>query len=138
MTQNAEHPIVLFDGVCGLCDRFVQFVIKHDKDGVVRFAALQSDAAQPLLKKFGLSGTGLSFIVLVEGDEHYTKSAAVFRTMKHFRGGWKQLSGLRVIPAPISDFVYDFVASHRYRWFGKYDQCVIPTQEQRRRFLSSP
>lgn len=122
--------------MCGLCDRFVQFVIKKDPAGNVRFAALQSETGKALLRKFGLSEHELSFVVFLEGEEIWIKSAAVLRTMKYLEGGWRALAFLRTIPAPVSDIVYDFIARHRYSWFGKYDQCIIPSPDTKVRFLS--
>ena len=134
--DETQRPIVLFDGVCGLCDRFVQFVLHHDREGVVRFAPLQSDIAGSLLREFGLPAEGLSFIVVIIGKKSFIKSAAVLEIFRFLPRGWRYLSLFRIIPVVISDTVYDFTARHRYRWFGKYDTCTVPDENQRKRFLT--
>ena len=92
------EPIVLYDGVCGLCDRFVQFILRHDPAARVRFAPIQSDIGKSLLRKFGLSDREISFVVLAEGDTHFIKSRAVLRTLKYLNGGWRFLVVLRIVP----------------------------------------
>ena len=134
MTDPGE-PILLFDGVCGLCDRFVQFILRHDSTGKIRFAALQSETGQDLLRRFALPEKDLSFVVLIEGDKSYVRSSAALRSMQYLDGRWKYLSFLRVIPMALSDAAYDFVARRRYSWFGKYDQCIVPSAETKKRFL---
>ena len=129
------EPIVLYDGVCGLCDRFVQFVLKRDPSGRIKFAQLQSERGKEFLRKFGLPEKELSFVVLVEGERCSLKSLAVFRTFRYLDGAWKAASYLRIVPPIISDVVYDFVARNRYSWFGKYDVCVIPDKSTMNRFL---
>ena len=136
MKNITPHPIILYDGVCGLCDRFVQFVIKRDSLAKIKFAALQSEFAKQLLREFDMSEAPLSFVVLVEGEKSYIKSAAVLRALNHIGGPWRLIALLRVIPATLSDFVYDRIARSRYKLFGKYDQCTIPSPETRNRFLS--
>ena len=129
------EPIVLYDGVCGLCDRFVQFVLKRDSSGRVKFAQLQSERGKELLRKFGLPEEELSFVVLVEGERCSVKSSAVLSTLRHLDGAWKVASYLKIVPRIISDVVYDVVARNRYSWFGKYDVCVIPDKSMMNRFL---
>ena len=135
MINEAAGPIVLFDGVCGLCDKFVQFILKHDTRERVRFTPLQSERGRELLQSFGLADTGLSFIVVIDGEKHYVKSAAVLHVLGYLPGIWGSFALLRVIPATISDLVYDYTARNRYKWFGKFDACVIPTASERKRFL---
>lgn len=129
------YPVILYDGVCGLCDRFVQFIITRDSSARIKLAPLQSESAITLLQKVHLSVAALSTVVLIEEEKCYIKSAAVLRSLNYLDGAWKFFTILRIIPAPISDFVYDFVARNRYRWFGKFDACVIPSAEIRNRFL---
>ena len=135
MINEPGKPIVLYDGVCGLCDSFVQFVIKRDRAEVVRFAPLQSDAGENLLRAFNLPPRELSFIVVIEGKNSFIKSAAVFEVLRYLPGVWSRLALLRYIPAGISDVFYEFTARHRYKWFGRYDACVVPTESQKKRFL---
>jgi predicted DCC family thiol-disulfide oxidoreductase YuxK len=130
-----SQPIILYDGMCGLCDRFVQFVVKRDSLAKIKFAALQSEIAKGLLRKFGLPEEAISFVILIEGDKNYVKSAAVLRTLNYLDGAWKFFTFLRLIPPPMANLVYDFIARHRYKWFGKFEECIIPTAETRSRFL---
>lgn len=133
--NKTSQPIILYDGVCGLCDRFVQFIITRDSSAKIKLAPLQSESAIALLQKFHLPATALSTVVLIQQEEAYIKSAAVLRSLSYLDGTWKFFGILRIIPAPISDFVYDFVARNRYRWFGKFDACIIPSPEIQSRFL---
>jgi predicted DCC family thiol-disulfide oxidoreductase YuxK len=128
--------VILFDGVCNLCNGFVQFVIARDPGGRFRFASLQSDAAPQLVGSRLAGAERPDSIVLVDGARVFTRSAAALRIFRGLRFPWPILSALIVIPPPIRDFVYDFVAKRRYRWFGKRDACMVPTPELRARFLS--
>jgi predicted DCC family thiol-disulfide oxidoreductase YuxK len=129
------HPIVLFDGVCNLCNASVDFLIRHDPHARLRFASLQSDLARRLLPAHGLDPGVLSSIVLLDGGRAYTRSAAALRIARRLR----LLSPLAylgaVLPPPLRDGLYDAIAIHRYRWFGKRDTCRLPTPEERSRFL---
>ena len=131
-----DHPVLLFDGVCNLCNRWIQFVIRNDPDAIFRFAPLQSDVGQQLLSEFGMPTDELESVILVEGDEYYTKSDAALRTGKHLGGVYRLLWPFRVIPRRLRNFVYDFVANRRYRWFGKRDSCMMPTPDIEARFLA--
>jgi len=126
--------IVMFDGVCNLCNGAVQFIIKRDSAGRFRFAALQSHVGQALLERYELSKEMDSF-VLIEGDNVYMKSSAVLRICRRLKGGWPLLTVFLVVPRPIRDAVYHFVARNRYRWFGKQEACMLPTPELKERFL---
>ena len=130
-----DGPILLFDGVCNLCNGVVQFIIPRDPEGTIRFASLQSEVGRELRAERGLPTDSLESIVLVEGDEYYTKSAAAIRVAEHLGGAYALLSLFRAVPRPISDAVYDFVADHRYRWFGKREQCMLPPPGVESRFL---
>jgi predicted DCC family thiol-disulfide oxidoreductase YuxK len=127
--------VILFDGVCNLCNGFVQFVIARDPAGRFQFAALQSDSARRLLARLdGFSGVRDS-VVLVDGGRVYTRSSAVLRIARGLRFPWPLARALIVVPRPLRDWVYDLVARHRYRWFGRKDVCMMPTTEMRARFL---
>ncbi|MDN5200927.1 thiol-disulfide oxidoreductase DCC family protein [Fulvivirgaceae bacterium BMA10] len=130
-----NKPVLLFDGVCNLCNGSVQFIIKRDKKNVFLFASLQSEAGQERLKKFDLPVDDYESFVLVEGDKFYRRSTAALRTMKKLGGLWKLLYAFIIIPAPIRDFVYSIIARNRYKWFGRNDQCMIPTPELKAKFL---
>jgi predicted DCC family thiol-disulfide oxidoreductase YuxK len=128
-------PVLLFDGVCNLCNRTVQFVLTHDPEGTVRFASQQSAFGQRARERFNLPV--LQTVVLLEGDTVYTKSDAALRVSRYLKRPWRWLEVLRVVPRPVRDFVYDLVARHRYRVFGKRDTCWLPRAEWKDRFLDA-
>jgi predicted DCC family thiol-disulfide oxidoreductase YuxK len=125
--------IVLFDGVCNLCDNTVQFLLRHDLKKRLKFASQQSEAGQELLLRFGLPT--LEGLVLLEGRKIFTGSDAALRLFRHLGGYWPALEVLRVFPRPLREWVYRFIARNRYRWFGKKEVCMVPTPEVRARFL---
>lgn len=128
-------PILLYDGVCGLCNSTVQFILAQDKHKKFRFAALQNSFGQGILTAAALPNQELSSVVLVENGRILTRSAAVFRILNLLGGIWRLLALLRVVPRTLTDHIYDFIAHRRYAWFGKYDSCQIPKAETRARFL---
>ncbi|MEY4935135.1 MAG: hypothetical protein RIS64_1494 [Bacteroidota bacterium] len=130
-----SSSIILFDGVCNLCDGVVQFVLKKDKKARFRFAALQSERGTALLKQFGLSTTNYNSFVLIESGRVYQKSTAALQVLKGLGGVWMLLYAFMIVPRPIRDAIYDRVARNRYRFFGKKDECMLPTAEIRARFL---
>jgi predicted DCC family thiol-disulfide oxidoreductase YuxK len=134
--KTSAAPILLFDGICRFCNQSVQFVIRHDRHGKFKFAALQSSIGQELLKKYTLPTNDFNSLVLVKGNSCYTKSAAVLQICLGLGGLWRILYLLIVIPQPLRDGIYNLVAKNRYKWFGKHDHCMIPTPEVRKRFLS--
>jgi predicted DCC family thiol-disulfide oxidoreductase YuxK len=127
--------IVLFDGVCNLCNGFVNAVIERDPDGYFTFGALQSDPARAYLDAFGLSGDVLDSVVLIEGGRLYRRSTAALRILRRLSPPWPLAYLLVAIPRPVRDRVYDWIAGRRYRWFGKRSACRVPTPELRSRFL---
>jgi predicted DCC family thiol-disulfide oxidoreductase YuxK len=134
--ERRDHPIVLFDGVCNLCNASVNFLIDRDPSSTLRFASLQSDAARDLLMQFGPTPLGdPDSMLLIEGGRTYERSTAALRIVRHLSGAWRILGVLLVIPRPLRDAVYRLVAANRYRWFGKSDVCRVPTPELRARFL---
>jgi predicted DCC family thiol-disulfide oxidoreductase YuxK len=133
---GAEGPIVLYDGVCGLCNRSVQLILRNDRRGRFRFAALQSDAGRALLEKFGLPPEALDSVVLVDGGQAWRKSRAALRIARRMDPPWPLLWPLVIIPRPVADLLYNLLARNRYRIFGKLDACMIPPPEVRARFLS--
>lgn len=128
-------PIVLYDGVCGLCNRSVQLILRNDRRGRFRFAALQSDVGKALLRRHGLPEDALDTVVLVEGGRAYRKSRAALRIARRMDAPWPALWPLVVVPRPVADFLYDRVAKHRYQVFGKTEACMLPPPEVRARFL---
>ncbi|SDJ92487.1 Predicted thiol-disulfide oxidoreductase YuxK, DCC family [Halovenus aranensis] len=130
-----EGPVLLFDGVCNLCNWSVQFIIERDPEGVFSFAPLQSAAAGTLLARHGLDPDHLDSVVLVEEDRCYTGSTAALRAAAHLGGVYRLLWSLRFVPRQVRDRVYDFVAERRYDWFGRRDQCMVPGPDIEARFL---
>lgn len=135
MIYKKSDPILLFDGVCNLCNGFVQNIITRDRLGVIRYTSLQSAAGQLLLKKAGLNDFTMDTVVLIEGEKKYLKSDAALRIFRHLGGGWSYLSYLSIIPKFIRDAIYDLIARNRYRWFGKRATCMLPRPEWENRFL---
>jgi predicted DCC family thiol-disulfide oxidoreductase YuxK len=132
-----EGPaVVLFDGVCNLCNGTVQFIIAHDPSAHFRFAALQSEASRRLLGETQMRGTLPDSVVLVEDGCVYSRSTAALRIARRLSLPWPLLFALIVVPRPLRDMVYDLIARHRYAWFGKRDSCMMPTPELGARFLS--
>ena len=130
-----NHPILLFDGVCNLCNGAVQLIIQRDPDGIFRFASLQSAAARQVLTQFPEAPTDISTIILVERGRLFTKSDAALRTARYLSGAWPALYSFIIVPRPIRNAIYDWVARNRYQWFGKKDKCMIPTPGLKNRFL---
>ncbi|MAM28858.1 MAG: thiol-disulfide oxidoreductase [Flavobacteriaceae bacterium] len=135
MNQQKQHKIILFDGVCNLCNSSVTFVIKRDTNDVFRFAALQEAPGQTLIKKHGIDPAETDSIILVSGDKAYTKSTAALKIARHLGGGYPLLYAFVIVPKFIRNWVYDYVAKNRYRWYGKKESCMIPTPELRSKFL---
>jgi predicted DCC family thiol-disulfide oxidoreductase YuxK len=131
-----DRPTILFDGVCNLCNRSVRFVLARDPGERFAFAALQSAKGRELLTRVGLAADARSSIVLVEGECSFEKSDAVLRIFAGLSGLWPIFALLRVVPRKLRDAVYDWIAANRYRWFGQRAECLVPTPEQRRRFLA--
>ncbi|OVE83462.1 thiol-disulfide oxidoreductase DCC family protein [Natronolimnobius baerhuensis] len=136
-----DAPIILFDGVCNLCAGFVQFIVPRDPEGIFHFASLQSEVGQELLAAHGLVDHDLDSIVLLEGDDAYVKSDAVFQIAERLGGIYALARPLKYLPRRLRDWGYDVVAANRYRIFGQKDQCMMPTGDVQTRFLereSSP
>ena len=137
----SANPIILYDGVCGLCNRLVQFLLKHDREGRLRFASLQSDFAAQVLGRHGIDPKDLDTVhVIVNHDQPdervLQRSDAILRAGRELGGFWGASSSIaRVVPRPLRDVVYKLVATNRYRMFGKFDTCMLPDPSQRSRFL---
>lgn len=134
---SQEAPLILFDGVCNLCSSAVQFVLRRDPRARFRFAALQSVAGRAALAKAGALGTVPDSIVLLHGGRVQVKSGAALAIARGLRWPWPLLSVFWLVPYPLRDMVYDWIARNRYRWFGKAAQCWVPTKELRARFLDA-
>jgi predicted DCC family thiol-disulfide oxidoreductase YuxK len=140
MDQNS-NPILLYDGVCGLCNRFVQFVLKRDRRDRFRFAALQSDFARKILERHGIHALDLDTVYLVTsydepGESLLNRSDAAIAVLSQVGGFWGLQAGfLRLLPRAVRDWYYNQIARNRYRVFGKYDACPIPDPKDRHKFL---
>lgn len=130
-----NHKIILFDGVCNLCNSTVKRVIRNDKKDIYRFAALQSDVGMVMVTEHGIDTAKTDSILLVEGGRIYTKSTAALRIAKDLQGAYPLLYGFIIVPPIIRNWVYDFIARNRYNWYGKLDSCMIPTPELKKKFL---
>jgi predicted DCC family thiol-disulfide oxidoreductase YuxK len=133
--DTGDGPVLLFDGVCNLCNGAVQFVIRHDPAERFRFAPLQSDAARRLCADCDAEATDLDTVVLVEGGECYVRSDAALRTARHLTFPYALLWAFRVVPRPVRDAVYDLVAEYRYDVFGRREECMVPSPALEERFL---
>lgn len=131
MQMSKQAPIIFYDGLCGLCDRSVQFVLKHDKKAQFLFATLQSDFAKD---KLGKHFTMNSF-VLWHNQKAYYRSTAVLRMLWLLGGWWRFFMVFIIVPGFIRNGIYNFIAHNRYKWFGKFDVCKIPTEQQKNRFI---
>ncbi len=135
--EGREPPVLLFDGVCNLCNGVVTFVIRRDPPPArFRFAALQSEFGQRVLREHGLSANPLDTFVMLEDGAVHLRSTAALKTLKRLGFPWSLAYAAIVVPAPLRDALYRFVARNRYRWFGKREACMLPTPELRSRFLS--
>jgi predicted DCC family thiol-disulfide oxidoreductase YuxK len=130
-----ENPVILFDGVCNFCNGAINFVLKQDRKSVFRFAPLQSEAGRRLLQQYNLPTEEFESFVLIDQGKVYKKSNAALRVMNKLPWYWKESQIFRLIPTIFRDAIYDFIARNRYKWFGKKDQCMVPTPEMRSRFL---
>lgn len=129
-----SHPIIFFDGVCNLCNRSVQFIIRRDPEGIFRFASLQSAAGQQVLQQFNLPQDTFNSFILYEDGKMYTRSDAALRVFSRLKK-WKWMGMFKIVPRFIRNAVYNLIAKNRYSWFGKRDECMIPTPELKSRFI---
>ena len=135
--MNIEgKKIILFDGVCNLCNGAVNFIIKRDKNDVFRYASLQSEIGKKLASEIGVDTSKLDTILLIEPSvAYYHKSTAALHIAKQLSGGYPLLSVFLIFPKILRNWVYDIIAKNRYKWFGKRDNCVIPTPELKALFI---
>lgn len=131
-----DKKIILFDGVCNLCDASIQYVIKHDKDDVFRFVDLQSELGQKLLKHIGINPIHIDSIVLYEpGIAYYYKSTAALQIAKGLKGIFTVATVFQILPTGFRDLIYEYVAKNRYQWYGKKESCLVPTPALKSKFL---
>ena len=127
--------LVVFDGVCVFCSRLVQFVLRHESDHVLRFTPMQSATGARLMRELGIDPEDAETFVLISEDAVFVKSDAALELTKHLGGAWKVLSAFRVLPRGLRDWGYDIFARNRYRWFGRYDECMLPSPGAEARFI---
>ncbi|CAN5225811.1 thiol-disulfide oxidoreductase DCC family protein [soil metagenome] len=132
--SNSTH-IILFDGDCNLCNGTVRFIINRDPTSKFKFASLQSEKGQALLRNFNLSTSDFNTFVYINEDQYFTKSSAALRVLKELGGLWTSFYLLIIIPKKFRDFLYDIIVHNRYKWFGERDSCMVPTPELKGRFL---
>ena len=131
-----DKKIILFDGVCNLCSSAVQFIIENDKKDIFRFVSLQSDLGQEITTYLGISRANLDSIILYQpGYAYYYKSQAVFEIAKELGGIYSISTIFSILPSSITDYVYDYIAKNRYKWYGKKEFCMIPTNDIKAKFL---
>jgi predicted DCC family thiol-disulfide oxidoreductase YuxK len=128
------QSVILFDGLCNLCNGAVQFVIKRDKKNSFHFASLQSDYAAEKMIQFDIKPAQLESIILLEDGKLYKRSTAALRVARKLNGLWPLLYGFIIVPRFIRDAVYNYIAKNRYKWFGKQESCWVPTPALKRRF----
>lgn len=136
MSEASEHAVVLFDGVCNFCNSAVNFVIEHDKKNYFRFAPLQSESGQKLIKEHHLDSPDIDSVIVIDGGKAFTHSSAALKIIRHLGGIWSVGYAFIIVPKFIRDFFYKLFARYRYRLFGKKDTCMMPTPEIRAKFLS--
>ncbi len=132
---NSARPIVLFDGVCNLCNGIVQFLIQRDTKGIFRFASLQSDIGKTLLAQYNLSIDAMNTIVFIENKQAFTHSTAALKIASHLGLLWSWTKLFWLLPKTLRDIGYNWISNNRYRWFGKKEQCMLPRKEWKNRFL---
>ncbi|MEE1899478.1 DCC1-like thiol-disulfide oxidoreductase family protein [Flavobacterium rakeshii] len=131
-----NKKIILFDGVCNLCDSTVQFIIKRDKKDIFRFVALQSELGEQIIKHIGVDRSKTDSIILYEpGVAYYYKAEAAIKIAANLGGLFPLMNIFSVLPKSLSNSVYDYIARNRYKWYGKKDECMIPTPEMKAKFL---
>ncbi len=135
MRKSVKHKIVLFDGVCNLCNGAVNHMIRLDKDDRFRFAALQEEAGKKITSEYDIDTSKVDSIILIDNGKAYVKSTAALHIALYLKHLWPLLYGALIIPRFFRDFVYDIIAKNRYKWFGKKDSCMIPTPELLNKFL---
>ncbi len=133
--MSSDHKIILFDGVCNLCNGSVNFFITRDKKDIFRFAPLQSDIGIKLQKKLSIDHNNIESFILIDGSRYYKKSTAALKVAVLLGFPYYLLYPLLFIPPFIRNAVYDIIAKYRYKWFGKKETCRVPTPEERARFL---
>lgn len=135
MEFTKNKKIVLFDGVCNYCNEKVNFIIKHDAKNIFRFATLQSEIGQKILKQLGINSSLDSIILVEPGNAYYIKSEAIFKILKQLNTPLKGFILFNILPSLLKDMIYEYVAKNRYKWYGKKEVCMIPSPAIQSKFL---
>lgn len=133
--MSKTSPLILFDGVCNLCNAWVRFVVRRDPTGIFSFAAQQSSTGQALIEKHMRDVGQLSSVILIEENAIYTESDAVLQILARLGAPWSWIAFLRIIPRRVRDACYRFIVGHRYQWFGRTEVCQVPSADVRSRFI---
>ena len=133
--SNRDGAVIVFDGVCVICNGWVRFLLRHDRRGRYRFAAMQNESGRALLHAHGLDPADPVSFLLVEDGRAWTDTDAIVRVLQGLGGPWHAAALARVVPRGLRDRAYRGLARNRYRWFGRHDQCLLPSPEQAPRFL---
>jgi predicted DCC family thiol-disulfide oxidoreductase YuxK len=133
----ASVMIILFDGVCNLCNGFVQFILRHDRKGKFRFASLQSPYGIELRQHFGIHASHPDTVLLFDGRHIYSQAEAVLKILTGLSGFYKFFLVFKILPGKILNSLYDFIARHRYKWFGKRNSCYLPSEDISSKFLDN-
>ncbi len=133
--MSGEKAVILFDGVCNLCNSSIDFILRWDQQDHFKVGALQSDEGRKLLSRFQVNPEYLDSIVLIENDQIYFRSTAALKIAKKLAGAWPLLYGLAILPVSLRNRIYDWIGKNRYRWFGKKTTCRVPTSEEKAKFL---
>jgi predicted DCC family thiol-disulfide oxidoreductase YuxK len=134
-TEPDSHPVIVFDGVCVLCNGWVRFLLRHDRQKRYRFAAMQTESGRALLAGNGLDSADPASFLLVESGTAWRETDAIVRVISSLGGFWRLVAVVRLVPSPLRDWLYRVVARNRYRWFGRHDACVLPTPGHDDRFM---
>jgi len=130
-----NHPIIIFDGVCNVCNASVNFIIQRDPEALFHFTSMQSEQAKVLMQEYGLEDVGFDSFILIKKGESFIRSEAVLEVCKDLKGFWFLFSVFKIVPVVVRDCFYKLFARNRYRIFGKKESCMMPTEEIQSRFL---
>ena len=133
--SKPDQPVIIFDGVCSLCEFSVRFIVKHDRCARFKFVSAQSEKGKVLQRMCGVDTLNDGTVILLENDQVHIRSDAALHIAKNLDGGWRFLYILRFIPKPIREYFYSIISKNRYRWFGKRDECLLPDKSLKKRFL---
>ena len=133
--SRTDQPIIIFDGVCNLCEFSVRFIVKNDRQARFRFVSAQSEKGKALQRRCGVDTLADGTVILLENDRVHIRSDAALQIAKNLDGVWRFLYILRFIPKPVREFFYSIISKNRYRWFGKKQECLLPDKNLKQRFL---